>query len=177
MARTAAVSMKAREFLFFAEDPAMGLLPASFPRPERRVMWTILQLHYGNPAVHFELQPQPGRQIIELGLHFEGPVEANDVCAARIADQAPSVRAALGEAWELEEWTARGGAFTAPGVSPASRANWRKKPATNSPTPWSHSTRSSPERRAAGQSNIGTSEIRRTCPASPCCRSTPGTSG
>ena len=98
--------MKAREFLFFAEDHAMALLPVGFARPERRVMWTILQLHYGDPAVHFELQPQPSRQLIELGLHFEGPVEANDVGAARIAAHAPSLRAALGEAWELEEWTA-----------------------------------------------------------------------
>ncbi|MCC7365855.1 MAG: hypothetical protein IT303_15930 [Dehalococcoidia bacterium] len=99
-------TLKAREFLFFAEDHAMASLPPTFPRPERRVMWTILQLHWGNPAVHFELQPQPSRRVVELGLHFEGPVEANDAWAAHIGAHAADVLCALGPRWELEEWTA-----------------------------------------------------------------------
>lgn len=99
-------ALKAREFLFACEDQAMAALPADFPRPERRVMWTILQLHFGDPAVHFELQPQPARGIVELGLHFEGPLEVNDAWAARISADAVRIMAALGEGWELEEWTA-----------------------------------------------------------------------
>ena len=92
-------SLNAREFLFFAEDQAMAVLPAELPRPERRVMWTILQLHWGNPAVHFELQPQPSRRVVELGLHFEGPVEANDAWAAHIGHHARDLLCALGPAW------------------------------------------------------------------------------
>jgi hypothetical protein len=77
--------LKAREFVFACEDRAMRDLPAGLPPPERKVMWTILQLHFGDPNVHFELQPQPSRGLVELGLHFEGPVEANDAWAERIA--------------------------------------------------------------------------------------------
>ena len=98
-------SMQTREFLFYAEELAMRSLPPSVPAPEPKVMWTLLQLHYGDPAVHFEVQPHGPRQQVELGLHFEGPVERNDAWAARLAARAPEFMAALGDGWELEEWT------------------------------------------------------------------------
>lgn len=98
--------MKAREFLFYTEDLAYAALPDGVPRPERRVMWTILQFHWGQPAAHIELQPQLSRRVVELGLHFEGPAEWNDALAGRVAAHAPELMAALGEGWELEEWTA-----------------------------------------------------------------------
>jgi hypothetical protein len=98
--------LKTREFLFYTEDLALAALPDGFPRPERKVMWTILQFHWGEPAAHIELQPQMARRVVELGLHFEGPVEWNDALAHRVADHAPELMAALGDGWELEEWTA-----------------------------------------------------------------------
>lgn len=98
-------ALKAREFLFLAEDLALRALPASVPPPERRVMWTILQLSWGIPHFHIELQPQPSRGIVELGLHFEGPVEANDARAELVAASAHLLIPALGTAWELELWT------------------------------------------------------------------------
>jgi len=98
--------LKAREFVFFCEELALASLPPELPRPERKVMWTILQLHYGNPAVHFELQPHVGRGVVELGLHMEGPVEWNDAWAALLSGQADELASALGDEWELEEWTA-----------------------------------------------------------------------
>lgn len=97
--------MKAREWLFYTEDLALAALQASVPRPQRKVMWTILQFYWDNPLVHFELQPQPSRSLIEVGLHFEGPVEQNEYWAGRITAHQDEVRAALGDAWELEEWT------------------------------------------------------------------------
>lgn len=97
--------MKAREFLFGVEERAMAALPAAFPRPERKVMWTILQLHFGDPDVHFELQPQPSRGLVELGLHFEGTPEANDLWAGYIAECATDLIGPLGPDWELEAWT------------------------------------------------------------------------
>lgn len=98
--------LKAREFIFFCEDQALAALPAGFPRPERKVMWTILQMHFGEPAAHFEIQPSMSRGQVELGLHFEGPVERNDLWASRLAERAPELMAALGPGWELEAWTA-----------------------------------------------------------------------
>lgn len=96
----------AREFLFLAEEEAMAGLAEELRPPGRKVMWTILQLFYGDPRVHFELQPQPSRGQVELGLHFEGPVELNDVRASIVARDACRWMAALGPAWELEAWTA-----------------------------------------------------------------------
>lgn len=99
-------ALKAREFLFYTEDLALAALPEELPRPERKVMWTILQLHFGNPDVHFELQPQMSRRLVELGLHFEGPLEANELWAAHISAHADHILCELGPEWELEEWTA-----------------------------------------------------------------------
>ena len=91
--------------MFFCEDLALAELGDGFPRPQRRVMWTILQLHYGNPDAHFEVQPHMGRGQVELGLHFEGPVEFNDRWAFALAERACELMAELGPGWELEEWT------------------------------------------------------------------------
>ncbi len=98
--------MQAREFLFYVEDLAMAALPQDVPKPQRKVMWTILQLFWDNPHAHFELQPQPSRALVELGLHFEGPAEDNERWAQRVAERACDIQAALGPAWALEEWTA-----------------------------------------------------------------------
>lgn len=98
--------MQAREFLFYVEDLALAGLPTEVPRPERKVMWTILQFSWGHPAAHIELQPQPSRSLVELGLHFEASAEENEAWAQRVAADAGPLQAALGPAWELEEWTA-----------------------------------------------------------------------
>ncbi|MGE0599816.1 MAG: hypothetical protein AB7J35_10905 [Dehalococcoidia bacterium] len=97
--------MKAREWLFYTEDLALAALHESVPRPQRKVMWTILQFYWDQPLVHFELQPQPSRSLIEVGLHFEGPLEQNEYWAGRVAQHQDEIRAALGDEWELEEWT------------------------------------------------------------------------
>jgi hypothetical protein len=99
-------TLKAREFLFACEDRAMAQLSPSLPRLERKVMWTILQLHYGDPYVHFEVQPQVSRGQVEVGLHFEGVLDKNEEWAQRIADLAAPIAGSLGPEWELEEWTA-----------------------------------------------------------------------
>jgi hypothetical protein len=99
-------TLKAREFLFMCEDVGLAALPEGFPLPQRKVMWTVLQFHYGGPAVHFELQPQIARGIVELGLHFEGIAEENEVRAFAVAQRAGEIAGALGPGWEMEEWTA-----------------------------------------------------------------------
>lgn len=99
-------SLKAREFVFFCEDYVLSHLPPGMPEPERRVMWTILQFHFGDPDVHFELQPQMGRGVVEMGLHFEGTPVANEAWVEAIGARAGHLLAELGPAWELEEWTA-----------------------------------------------------------------------
>jgi hypothetical protein len=100
-------ALKATEFVALCEELALRQLPADFAPPRRKVMWTILQLYCGpDQAAHFEVQPQMQRRTVELGLHFEGPVEWNDAWAALLAGRADELGAALGPGWELEEWTA-----------------------------------------------------------------------
>ncbi|MEO6044855.1 MAG: hypothetical protein ABIQ47_13195 [Tepidiformaceae bacterium] len=99
-------SLKVREFVFFCEDQALAGLPEGFRKLERKVMWTILQLNYGEPQNHFEINTSLGRRQIELGVHFEGRVEQNDIWAFRLSERACELMAALGPGWELEEWTA-----------------------------------------------------------------------
>ncbi|MDZ7727573.1 MAG: hypothetical protein U5Q44_04880 [Dehalococcoidia bacterium] len=106
MANEGTKTLKSREFLFYTEDLAMAGLPEAFPRPERRVMWTILQMYYGTPDLHFELQPQGARKQVELGLHFEADVETNEARAVSVARYAPEILGELGPEWEMEEWTA-----------------------------------------------------------------------
>lgn len=99
-------TLKAREFLFICEELALAALGNERTPPHRKVMWTILQLHYGEPAIHFELQPQPARGIVEVGLHFEASAEVNDAWAAHVAARAAEMLGELGPEWELEAWTA-----------------------------------------------------------------------
>jgi hypothetical protein len=98
-------SLKAREFLFYCEEQALAILDTDAP-PHRKVMWTILQLYYSDPLVHFELQPQPARGIVEVGLHFEKDLATNDAWAAAVALRAAEFLGELGPEWELEAWTA-----------------------------------------------------------------------
>lgn len=98
--------MQTREWLFYTEDLMLAALPDAVPRFQRRVMWTILQFYQQDPRIHFELQPSPSRGLVEVGLHFEGTAEENEVWAARVAAHSCELQAALGPEWELEEWTA-----------------------------------------------------------------------
>lgn len=96
--------LKARDFLFAAEDAAIAALPCP-PPPERRVMWTILQYHFGEAWLHYELHPQVSHRRVEVGLHFESSAEQSERAARVIAEAGPSLMASLGDGWELEEWT------------------------------------------------------------------------
>lgn len=104
--RAAEPALKSRQFLFFAEDHALATLAPGIARPQRRVMWTILQFHHGDETMHYELQPHAGRGQVELGLHFEADAETNEQRARLLAEHAPMLQAELGPEWELEEWTA-----------------------------------------------------------------------
>jgi len=98
-------TLKAREFVFFCEDQILSAWPAGVPEPTRKVMWTTLQLHWGEPRVHFELQPMMGRRLIEAGLHFEGPAAMNEAWAAALGSRADDLIPTLGFEWDLEDWT------------------------------------------------------------------------
>lgn len=98
-------SMRPREFLEAVQDRAMPALPGD-PRGLRgKVAYGTLQVHYGNPRVHYEvwLVRKTGR--IEVGLHFEGEAEENARAAAALAPHVHEIRAIAGDDVELEQWT------------------------------------------------------------------------
>src|SRR5579885_315381 len=66
----------------------------------------MLQIHYGNPRVHYELWLQGRSGRAEIGLHFEDEPERNQFWCALFADRVLELLEALGPAVELEEWTA-----------------------------------------------------------------------
>lgn len=99
-------SLLAREFLFLCEELALARFDPVAAGLQRRVMWTILQYYATRPWVHVELQPQLSRGIVELGLHFEGTLEANEAAAMRFARRPEAVLSRLGDRWDFEVWTA-----------------------------------------------------------------------
>ncbi len=105
--RTAAPErLSTRPFLEEVRDGALAALPASLGTPHSRVVFTSLQLHFGDPRLHYEVWPVRKTGRIELGLHLEGPQEWSRALAMRLAAHADELRAALGPAYELEDWTA-----------------------------------------------------------------------
>jgi len=97
--------MRSQEFLHSVRDQALGLVPESLRQPQSRVVYGMLQLHYGEPRIHYEvwLVRKTGR--IEIGLHFEGEREVNHAWAAQLAERVFEFQDALGPEADLEEWS------------------------------------------------------------------------
>lgn len=72
-------------------------------------MASLIKLHYGDAAVHYEVWVQRRSRVIEVGLHFEGTRERNTAYLQALETQSQPIRAALGQSIEFEHWT---GAWT-----------------------------------------------------------------
>lgn len=97
--------MQSHAFLASVRDGALAVLPSSLQGAHTRIRYGMLQLHYGNPRIHYEvwLVHKTGR--IEIGLHFEADREANHARATELAERVLELREVLGPEVELEEWT------------------------------------------------------------------------
>ena len=95
-----------REFLFRVRDQAEAALDGHADRASARVVFSSLQIHFGDPRLHYEVWPVRKTGRIEVGLHIEGPRDWSRAVATRLAARADDIRRALGPAYELEEWTA-----------------------------------------------------------------------
>jgi hypothetical protein len=98
-------STRPQEFLESVRDRAASALPEELRAFRGKVAYGTLQVHYGNPRVHYEvwLVRKTGR--IEVGLHFEGEAEENVRAAAVLAPHVHEIRATAGDDVELEQWT------------------------------------------------------------------------
>lgn len=97
--------MRIRDFLFLVYDALPPALPEALREHCWRVRWSLLQVYFERPTVHYEVWVQRRAARIEIGLHFEGEREESYRWAEALAPRALEIQAQLGPSVELEEWT------------------------------------------------------------------------
>ncbi len=97
--------MRIKDFLNVVYDSLPELLPKSLRDHEWRIRWSLLQVYFEKPTVHYEVWVQRKARKIELGLHFEGDREESYRWAETLAPRSIEIQAQLGDGVELEEWT------------------------------------------------------------------------
>ena len=95
-----------REFLYQVRDSALTALTPALGEPRSRVVFSSLQVHFGDPRLHYEVWPVRKTGLMELGLHAEGPQDWSRAVAEGLAAAADELREMLGAGYELEDWTA-----------------------------------------------------------------------
>ena len=96
-------ALKIHEFLDIVE--ARYLAGIDGDAGHHRRVWSLFQVHFGNPQVHWEVWPQKKTGRVEVGLHFEAEREKSYEWAGRLGAFAGIALAELGPQVELEEWT------------------------------------------------------------------------
>lgn len=69
-----------------------------------QVRGSLLQVHFGNPKLHFEVWPHGRTGLTEIGLHFEAARELNERLRDRFDRALVPIKAALGDRVDAEEW-------------------------------------------------------------------------
>ena len=98
--------LNVREFLHEVQERTVQALDPALGPPTVKRVFSSLQIHFGEPRLHYEVWPVSKTGRIEVGLHIEGPHDWSREVAAQIACYADDLRATLGPDWELEDWTA-----------------------------------------------------------------------
>ena len=83
--RGVSVGLGTRAFLEEVRKRTLPELPPSLGKPRSRVVFSSLQVHFGEPLLHYEVWPVRKTRRIELGLHVEGPREWSRAVAAGLA--------------------------------------------------------------------------------------------
>lgn len=98
-------AVRIKDFLGLVYDNLPEHLPAELRDHTWRIRWSLLQVYFEKPSVHYEVWVQRRARQIELGLHFEGDRDESYAWAERLAPRAIEIQAQLGASVELEEWT------------------------------------------------------------------------
>jgi hypothetical protein len=99
------LAVRIKDFLNLVYDGLPGQLSEQLRDHDWRVRWSLLQVYFEKPAVHYEVWVQRKARRIELGLHFECDREESYRWAEALAPRAIEIQAQLGQNVELEEWT------------------------------------------------------------------------
>jgi hypothetical protein len=97
--------MQAQAFLASVRDAALTGLPDELSGLHSRIRYGMLQLHYGDPRIHYEVWLVRKTGQVEVGLHFEADRELNLTHAEALAPRVHELREALGPDAELEQWS------------------------------------------------------------------------
>ena len=97
--------MRIKDFLGLVYDKSRAHLPDHLGDHEWRIRWSLLQVYFEKPSIHYEVWVQRKARKIELGLHFEGDRKESYRWAEILAPRSVEIVAQLGEGAELEEWT------------------------------------------------------------------------
>ncbi len=97
--------MKTREFLYTLPDIVRQQVPAELKDFQTiGPTMSLVKLHYGEPAVHYEVWVRKRQREVELGLHFESDAAFNQRGLQRLTEHRASIQAALGPDVAVEEW-------------------------------------------------------------------------
>ena len=100
-------AMKTREFLFLLPDLVRQQLPPELTGFHvTGPTMSLVKLHYGNPAVHYEAWVQKRRGELELGLHFEADPASNFHHLGSLRHHSGTIQSALGQDVGMERWAA-----------------------------------------------------------------------
>ncbi len=98
-------AVRITDFLTQVYDRIPDELPEPLRNHQWRVRWSMLQIYFEGPAIHYELWVQRKKRRMEIGLHFECEREESYRWAEVLASRAIEIQAHLGPDVELEEWT------------------------------------------------------------------------
>ena len=97
--------MRSSDFMKAIPDAARPHLPPTLRDFQWHARAWLVQIHYGQPAVHYEVWSMAYRNLLELGLHFEQrDPAANARLLAYFDARAIAIKAELGESVEVEPW-------------------------------------------------------------------------
>ena len=67
-------------------------------------MGSLMKVHYGTPAVHYEVWLHRRRKAVELGLHFESDAATNSRYLKGLQARMDEIRERLGVSVKAERW-------------------------------------------------------------------------
>lgn len=100
------VTLSYRRFLNTLPDHVIPLLPSQLQGIKIRQPWRwLIQLHYGEPRLHYEVSRPRNRQMLELGFHCEArDRQLNRFLLDGFRHHLFEIKDTLGEGVEAEMW-------------------------------------------------------------------------
>ena len=100
------MALSYREFLKSLPQSVLANLPEPLQSIQVRQPWRwLIQFHYGEPRLHYEVSRPPGRKGFELGFHCEArDRDLNRFMVLGFRRHLFEIKAELGESAEAEMW-------------------------------------------------------------------------